>query len=175
MTFTHPTIMMNECISKKVQRCIFHYFHSVLPHWKCIYYRLGRLHMQDVRYSLGSGSNLLPGCSVEQRCDVAGFVHVRPSHLRRLWWFQLQYLGLAKGRENWWVKKQISFIGLWRLCWLVFLAGVLSGHDNRVSCTGVPDDGMCVCTGSWDSFLKIWNWAGPWTQIRRERERCGED
>ncbi|KTF79410.1 hypothetical protein cypCar_00016629 [Cyprinus carpio] len=35
--------------------------------------------------------------------------------------------------------------------------GVLSGHDNRVSCTGVPEDGMCVCTGSWDSFLKIWN------------------
>ncbi|XP_076863940.1 guanine nucleotide-binding protein G(I)/G(S)/G(T) subunit beta-3b [Brachyhypopomus gauderio] len=35
--------------------------------------------------------------------------------------------------------------------------GVLAGHDNRVSCTGVPLDGMCVCTGSWDSFLKIWN------------------
>ncbi|XP_046875382.1 guanine nucleotide-binding protein G(I)/G(S)/G(T) subunit beta-3b [Hypomesus transpacificus] len=35
--------------------------------------------------------------------------------------------------------------------------GVLSGHDNRVSCTGVPPDGMGVCTGSWDSFLKIWN------------------
>ncbi|XP_010895147.1 guanine nucleotide-binding protein G(I)/G(S)/G(T) subunit beta-3b [Esox lucius] len=35
--------------------------------------------------------------------------------------------------------------------------GVLAGHDNRVSCTGVPDDGMGICTGSWDSFLKIWN------------------
>ncbi|XP_053494391.1 guanine nucleotide-binding protein G(I)/G(S)/G(T) subunit beta-3b [Ictalurus furcatus] len=35
--------------------------------------------------------------------------------------------------------------------------GVLSGHDNRVSCAGVPLDGMCVCTGSWDSFLKVWN------------------
>ncbi|CAI5691772.1 unnamed protein product [Oreochromis niloticus] len=35
--------------------------------------------------------------------------------------------------------------------------GVLSGHDNRVSCTGVPADGMGVCTGSWDSFLKLWN------------------
>ncbi|KAM7373654.1 hypothetical protein PAMP_008491 [Pampus punctatissimus] len=35
--------------------------------------------------------------------------------------------------------------------------GVLSGHDNRVSCTGVPEDGMGVCTGSWDSFLKLWN------------------
>uniref|UniRef100_A0A8C7MDU2 Guanine nucleotide binding protein (G protein), beta polypeptide 3b n=2 Tax=Oncorhynchus kisutch TaxID=8019 RepID=A0A8C7MDU2_ONCKI len=35
--------------------------------------------------------------------------------------------------------------------------GVLSGHDNRVSCIGVPDDGLGVCTGSWDSFLKIWN------------------
>uniref|UniRef100_A0A3Q3LGM9 Guanine nucleotide binding protein (G protein), beta polypeptide 2 n=1 Tax=Mastacembelus armatus TaxID=205130 RepID=A0A3Q3LGM9_9TELE len=36
-------------------------------------------------------------------------------------------------------------------------AGVLAGHDNRVSCLGVTDDGMAVCTGSWDSFLKIWN------------------
>ncbi|XP_062505215.1 guanine nucleotide-binding protein subunit beta-1 [Corticium candelabrum] len=35
--------------------------------------------------------------------------------------------------------------------------GVLAGHDNRVSCLGVTNDGMAVCTGSWDSFLKIWN------------------
>lgn len=37
------------------------------------------------------------------------------------------------------------------------LAGVLAGHDNRVSCLGITEDGMAVCTGSWDSFLKIWN------------------
>ncbi|XDB60379.1 hypothetical protein AB1E18_013753 [Capra hircus] len=36
-------------------------------------------------------------------------------------------------------------------------AGVLAEHDNRVSCLGVTDDGMAVATGSWDSFLKIWN------------------
>lgn len=36
-------------------------------------------------------------------------------------------------------------------------AGVLAGHDNRVSCLGVNEDGMAVATGSWDSFLKIWN------------------
>ncbi|GAA6094372.1 guanine nucleotide-binding protein G(I)/G(S)/G(T) subunit beta-3a [Tachysurus ichikawai] len=35
--------------------------------------------------------------------------------------------------------------------------GTLSGHDNRVSCLGVTPDGMALCTGSWDSFLKIWN------------------
>ncbi|XP_039619725.1 guanine nucleotide-binding protein G(I)/G(S)/G(T) subunit beta-3a isoform X3 [Polypterus senegalus] len=35
--------------------------------------------------------------------------------------------------------------------------GVLSGHDNRVSCIGVTADGMAAATGSWDSFLKIWN------------------
>ncbi|XP_026949058.1 guanine nucleotide-binding protein G(I)/G(S)/G(T) subunit beta-3 isoform X2 [Lagenorhynchus albirostris] len=35
--------------------------------------------------------------------------------------------------------------------------GILSGHDNRVSCLGVTADGMAVATGSWDSFLKIWN------------------
>ncbi|XP_041125469.1 guanine nucleotide-binding protein G(I)/G(S)/G(T) subunit beta-3a isoform X1 [Polyodon spathula] len=35
--------------------------------------------------------------------------------------------------------------------------GVLAGHDNRVSCIGVNEDGMAAATGSWDSFLKIWN------------------
>lgn len=32
---------------------------------------------------------------------------------------------------------------------------VLEGHDNRVSCLGVSSDGMALCTGSWDSFLKV--------------------
>jgi len=34
--------------------------------------------------------------------------------------------------------------------------GVLQGHDNRVSCLGVSGDGFALCTGSWDSLLKIW-------------------
>jgi len=34
--------------------------------------------------------------------------------------------------------------------------GCLAGHDNRVSCLGVASDGMALCTGSWDSFLKVW-------------------
>jgi guanine nucleotide-binding protein G(I)/G(S)/G(T) subunit beta-1 len=34
--------------------------------------------------------------------------------------------------------------------------GVLAAHDNRVSCLGVSSDGMALCTGSWDSLLKVW-------------------
>ncbi|CAO3596831.1 unnamed protein product [Absidia cylindrospora] len=34
--------------------------------------------------------------------------------------------------------------------------GVLRAHENRVSCLGVSNDGMGLCTGSWDSLLKIW-------------------
>jgi guanine nucleotide-binding protein G(I)/G(S)/G(T) subunit beta-1 len=33
--------------------------------------------------------------------------------------------------------------------------GVLTAHENRVSCLGVSSDGMALCTGSWDSFLKV--------------------
>jgi hypothetical protein len=33
--------------------------------------------------------------------------------------------------------------------------GVLAGHENRVSCLGVSADGMALCTGSWDSTLKV--------------------
>ncbi len=33
--------------------------------------------------------------------------------------------------------------------------GTLSGHENRVSCLGVSSDGMALCTGSWDSTLKV--------------------
>ncbi|MBZ3886945.1 Guanine nucleotide-binding protein G(I)/G(S)/G(T) subunit beta-1 [Sciurus carolinensis] len=35
--------------------------------------------------------------------------------------------------------------------------GILAGHNNCVSCLGVTDDSMAVATGSWNSFLKIWN------------------
>jgi guanine nucleotide-binding protein G(I)/G(S)/G(T) subunit beta-1 len=31
----------------------------------------------------------------------------------------------------------------------------LQGHDNRVSCLGVASDGMALCTGSWDSLLRV--------------------
>ncbi|KAL1920384.1 uncharacterized protein VTP21DRAFT_761 [Calcarisporiella thermophila] len=34
--------------------------------------------------------------------------------------------------------------------------GVLQGHENRVSCLGVATDGMALCTGSWDSTLRVW-------------------
>jgi len=36
--------------------------------------------------------------------------------------------------------------------------GALSGHENRVSCLGVSNDGISLCTGSWDSTLKVWAW-----------------
>lgn len=32
----------------------------------------------------------------------------------------------------------------------------LESHDNRVSCLGVNSDGTALCTGSWDSMLRIW-------------------
>jgi len=35
--------------------------------------------------------------------------------------------------------------------------GVLQNHDNRVSCLGVSSDGMALCTGSWDSLLKVFS------------------
>jgi len=32
----------------------------------------------------------------------------------------------------------------------------LAGHDNRVSCLGVCPTGAALCTGSWDTQLKVW-------------------
>ena len=29
------------------------------------------------------------------------------------------------------------------------------GHENRVSCLGVSNDGISLCTGSWDAFVRI--------------------
>jgi guanine nucleotide-binding protein G(I)/G(S)/G(T) subunit beta-1 len=34
--------------------------------------------------------------------------------------------------------------------------GDICGHEQRVSCLGVTGDGMALCTGSWDQYLKIW-------------------
>ncbi|KAG6911341.1 hypothetical protein DXG01_001012 [Tephrocybe rancida] len=42
--------------------------------------------------------------------------------------------------------------------------GVLTGHENRVSCLGVSTDGMALCTGSWDSTLRL---------KKRQREKAG--
>jgi len=36
------------------------------------------------------------------------------------------------------------------------LVNQLVGHENRVSCLGVSEDGKALCTGSWDTLLKIW-------------------
>jgi guanine nucleotide-binding protein G(I)/G(S)/G(T) subunit beta-1 len=36
------------------------------------------------------------------------------------------------------------------------LVDTLNGHENRVSCLGVSNDGNLLCTGSWDALLKIW-------------------
>lgn len=33
--------------------------------------------------------------------------------------------------------------------------GSLVGHDNRVSCLGVSNDGISLCTGSWDSLVGL--------------------
>ena len=32
----------------------------------------------------------------------------------------------------------------------------LSGHENRVSCVQVNTAGQAVCTGSWDTCIKVW-------------------
>jgi len=32
----------------------------------------------------------------------------------------------------------------------------LQGHENRVSCLGVNGSGQALCTGSWDTLLKVW-------------------
>ncbi len=32
---------------------------------------------------------------------------------------------------------------------------MLNGHENRVSCLGVNETGQALCTGSWDSLLKV--------------------
>ncbi|KAK7208019.1 WD40-repeat-containing domain protein [Myxozyma melibiosi] len=34
--------------------------------------------------------------------------------------------------------------------------GSINGHQNRISCLGMSNDGMSLCTGSWDATLKIW-------------------
>lgn len=33
----------------------------------------------------------------------------------------------------------------------------MQGHENRVSCVGVAPSGEAICTGSWDTMLRIWS------------------
>lgn len=44
--------------------------------------------------------------------------------------------------------------------WDTLLGGVITSlqeHTGKVSCLGVDNDGVALCTGSWDALLKIWN------------------
>ena len=48
--------------------------------------------------------------------------------------------------------------------------GSLNGHENRVSCLGVSNDGISLCTGSWDSTVCLTLFfvtpSPPWTEER---------
>ena len=56
-----------------------------------------------------------------------------------------------------WFTQNNAVLCVSQLSYLSTFLGVLAGHDNRVSCLGITNDGMAVATGSWDSFLKVWN------------------
>nr|GLL47381.1 guanine nucleotide-binding protein subunit beta-2 [Ipomoea trifida] len=43
---------------------------------------------------------------------------------------------------------------------VVNLGSVQNSHDNRISCLGLSADGSALCTGSWDTNLKIWAFGG---------------
>ena len=51
----------------------------------------------------------------------------------------------------------LSVAYVWDTIKSAYPIGELSGHGNRISCLGVPPDGQAVCSGSWDSELRIWN------------------
>jgi len=44
-------------------------------------------------------------------------------------------------------------------CWNTLTTSIsdtLKDHENRVSCVGMSKNGQALCTGSWDTVLKIW-------------------
>ncbi|GFQ00972.1 guanine nucleotide-binding protein subunit beta-2 [Phtheirospermum japonicum] len=40
------------------------------------------------------------------------------------------------------------------------LGSLQNSHDGRISCLGLSADGSALCTGSWDTNLKIWAFGG---------------
>ncbi|WVZ03448.1 hypothetical protein V8G54_024254 [Vigna mungo] len=40
------------------------------------------------------------------------------------------------------------------------LGSLQDSHDDRISCLGLSADGSALCTGSWDTNLKIWAFGG---------------
>lgn len=47
--------------------------------------------------------------------------------------------------------------------------GSLVGHENRVSCLGVSNDGISLCTGSWDSLVSLLPLDGNGVSIRNHQ------
>ena len=44
---------------------------------------------------------------------------------------------------------------------------MLNGHEDRVSCLGVKETGQALCTGSWDTLLKVRHAPLPAAQLPR--------
>ncbi|TQD68966.1 hypothetical protein C1H46_045501 [Malus baccata] len=50
-----------------------------------------------------------------------------------------------------------SFI-LWQV--VLNLGSLQNSHEAQISCLGLSADGSALCTGSWDTNLKIWAFGG---------------
>lgn len=50
--------------------------------------------------------------------------------------------------------------------------GSLNGHENRVSCLGVSNDGISLCTGSWDSLVSHVNGRTVYCTFLKSPDRC---
>lgn len=139
------TVLMSTSVS----------FIAVLPERICFRHWLGWRHLPSLWYSSWSGASHVQsrqyhlwhhiGRVLEKWSPVAG----------RLWRLQLQCLGHNEGGASGWVNV-VHLKGFVLIC-TPFFSGILAGHDNRVSCLGVTENGMAVATGSWDSFLRVWN------------------
>lgn len=168
-TSVQPNRHKSRSVDDVLTQTVFHFvisFFLVLPEWQCLCHRLWWRHLQAVWSACGSGINGVLSWQHHMWHHLCCFLQERPSSPGRIRRLQLQRVGHTKSRPRRLVTGSVlspqppSLIswstGSLKSCFL--LPGVLAGHDNRVSCLGVTDDGMAVATGSWDSFLKIWNW-----------------
>lgn len=128
----------------------------VLPERLCFCYWIGWRYMSLVWHPSWSRIGHVFSWQHHLWHYIGGVLEIGSFALGWIRWLQLQRLGLDEDRASRLVP--LIYLTVWNeILILVVSLGVLAGHDNRVSCLGVTEDGMAVATGSWDSFLKIWN------------------
>jgi len=100
-------------------------------------------------FATGSDDSTSRLFDVRARCQVAKYYQLN-------FVFGITSIAFSKSGRYLFVCDDNCTCYIWDVLNTHNVLGQFSHGDQRISCLGVSPDGKALCTGSWDTFLKIW-------------------